>query len=496
MSRATRLFCALAFLLVPSAAAALPDLSAEIFGIAIEENGVVNPGDVVEGCAGARTGRRLLHFSLRSRNLGPDDLIMGNPGCPNCSANPGAVCANPNYICSEAHGHPHFEGFAGAELLDVSGVLIATGHKQGFCFLDLECANPVYTCGYQGISVGCSDIYSAGLPCQYIDITDVAVPDGDYILRVTVDEGGLIDEANENNNVASTALHIGDVEPPICSAYTAADQSTAILALEAETAGQPDLAPRSSPVCAACGNGTRDAGEVCDDGNTDDGDCCSSDCQAAASDGISCTNPGQCTIEGTCFSGECSGGKVECDPCLSCQPPLGCQPPANLLCDAMAGSASIATLVDRPTNPDGDTLSWRFTSGSPIALLDFGSPTTATDLTLCVFDHNGLKLSSTIPAGGLCHGRPCWQERNGVLGYSDPDLSPDGVRSLQLKPGAAGQAEILLRGQGPNLALSDLGLEAPVTVRLKRAGGPACWQARFPAAQRNTSLVYKARINN
>ena len=30
---------------------------------------------------------------------------------------------------------------------------------------------------------------------------------------------------------------------------------------------------------AVCGDGTLDGGELCDDGNTNDGDCCSSSCQ-------------------------------------------------------------------------------------------------------------------------------------------------------------------------------------------------------------------------
>src|SRR6185436_14436252 len=98
-----------------------------------------------------------------------------------------AACGNPLFECSTAHGHPHFEGFAKAELLDASNQVVVTGHKQGFCLLDLDCANPTYTCGYQGITAGCSDIYSTGLPCQYIDLTDANVPDGDYTLRVTLD---------------------------------------------------------------------------------------------------------------------------------------------------------------------------------------------------------------------------------------------------------------------------------------------------------------------
>jgi hypothetical protein len=113
-------------------ARALPDIAPQIGDVSIDPGSTVDAGDVVEGCAGAQTGRTLLNFSIRTLSLGPDDLVMGNPGCPDCSTNPGAACTNPLYECSEAHGHPHFEGFARAELLDADDNVLVTGHKQGF----------------------------------------------------------------------------------------------------------------------------------------------------------------------------------------------------------------------------------------------------------------------------------------------------------------------------------------------------------------------------
>src|SRR5262245_33271420 len=82
-------------------ALALPDVKPEIFDVAIEV-GNVDPGDVVEGCAGGETDRLLLHFSTRSRNLGPSDLTLGDPQCPDCSTNPGVTCGNPLFECSTA----------------------------------------------------------------------------------------------------------------------------------------------------------------------------------------------------------------------------------------------------------------------------------------------------------------------------------------------------------------------------------------------------------
>ncbi len=53
--------------------------------------------------------------------------------------------------------------------------------------------------GIQGISVNCGDLYSRHLDCQWIDITDV--PTGTYILRQTVNPGGLALESDYRNNV-------------------------------------------------------------------------------------------------------------------------------------------------------------------------------------------------------------------------------------------------------------------------------------------------------
>src|SRR5689334_9484513 len=166
-----------ATLALPAPARALPDLVPEVTDLTIVSRDV-SQGDVDEGCAGGRFGRRLVNFSLRTRNIGASDLFLGSPGCPNCATNPGAHCTNPLFVCGTSHGHAHFEDFAKNEILDSEGNVVAEGQKYGFCLLDQSCATPHYSCSYQGITAGCSDVYSAGLPCQYVDITEETLPDG------------------------------------------------------------------------------------------------------------------------------------------------------------------------------------------------------------------------------------------------------------------------------------------------------------------------------
>jgi hypothetical protein len=69
--------------------------------------------------------------------------------------------------------------------------------------------------------------------------------------------------------------------------------------------------------CATdCGNGVIDGGEVCDDGNMFDGDCCDSSCQLEPN-GSPCTDRLFCTEGvGTCQSGACTGAPSRL--CASC----------------------------------------------------------------------------------------------------------------------------------------------------------------------------------
>ena len=193
----------------PPVAGAAPDLVPEVFDVALVTSDVIQ-GDVDEGCAGGTTGRRLLTFALRARNLGPDPLVLGDPGCPDCRVFRGAACTNPLFVCSLSHGHAHFQSFATAELRDGNGTVLAQARKYGFCLIDVECANSQFTsCNYQGISAGCSDVYGGYLPCQYIDVTDVNLPPALYSLHVVMDPENEIPEADETNNVVDVQVRLG-----------------------------------------------------------------------------------------------------------------------------------------------------------------------------------------------------------------------------------------------------------------------------------------------
>jgi len=124
--------------------------------------------------------RRVLRFDGKTANVGSRDLMLGVP------AN------HPDlFTYSPCHQHHHFDDYARYTLLDGEEV-VAAGHKQAFCLVDLQNwawpdlgdAGKTYTCFNQGISVGWLDVYDRNLDCQWIDVTNV--PYGDYTLRIEV----------------------------------------------------------------------------------------------------------------------------------------------------------------------------------------------------------------------------------------------------------------------------------------------------------------------
>ncbi len=134
---------------------------------------------VAEGCIRGYGLRDVVKFTTHIKNIGDQDYFIGTPDLQ-----------NPQFTYDNCHGHYHHKGYAEYVLYDSAGQALPIGFKNGFCVMDLECndgGTHQYGCNSMGISSGCGDIYNAGLPCQWIDITDV--PDGYYTLAVKVNWG-------------------------------------------------------------------------------------------------------------------------------------------------------------------------------------------------------------------------------------------------------------------------------------------------------------------
>jgi cysteine-rich repeat protein len=246
----------------------------------------------------------------------------------------------------------------------------------------------------------------------------------------------------------------------------------------------------------ACGNGTVDLGETCDDGNADDGDCCSSACVfdangAACDDGNACTTGDTCDGAGTCQAGTAA----TCPACEACDAELGCVAAPRTSCHAPTVRFSGQLAI---TDEKTDKLGWTWAKGDATTIQEFGDPTTSAPYALCLYDESGATPTVAFRAvtrTGQCGTQPCWK-RSGktAFRYKDPSQTSDGLDALLLKSGAAGKAKILASAKGPNLALPTMPVSLPLRMQLQAPNG-ACWEASYFAlgTSRYDATHFKAK---
>ena len=160
---------------------------------------------LAEGVVGGAGYRRLLRFDTVVMNRGGGDLVVGDRSDP---ANPYAAY----FTFHPCHGHYHIRDFSVYDLLTPAGALVVDGTKQGFCFEDSfkyedGGKSHGFECAFQGITAGWGDWYYKQLVGQWIDIT--GVPEGDYIVRVRLNTGGIFDEGlNRYPNETQVRIHV------------------------------------------------------------------------------------------------------------------------------------------------------------------------------------------------------------------------------------------------------------------------------------------------
>jgi hypothetical protein len=188
--------------------------------------------ELEEMCVSGSGRRRLLNFEGRIENWGPGDLA------------PGEEHDNPLFEYSACHGHYHFVDFTDYKLLDAAGGVVAQGHKQSFCLISMvELETPSVPAppgtrpepepleggehgGCNFLRAGWADIYGVGTPCQWVDITDV--PEGDYVLQLSVNPLGRVAESVTDNNTVQIPVHLSpdvpcEPQPEICGDATDQD---------------------------------------------------------------------------------------------------------------------------------------------------------------------------------------------------------------------------------------------------------------------------------
>jgi len=199
-----------------------PDLQVSVNTIlnSLEINSFTSSDEclIAEGCITGLGERKTLRFTTSISNYGNEDFYIGQSG--------GADNLNDNFYWDDCHGHAHYEGYASYRIYTYPslGPSETIGHKNGWCVMDLggavaseapEGANYpsctfTYGCSIMGISAGCSDTYSSGIACQWVDVTDLE--DGEYVLAVSsnmeTDNYTPLYEIDFSNNVVYVLFEI------------------------------------------------------------------------------------------------------------------------------------------------------------------------------------------------------------------------------------------------------------------------------------------------
>ena len=221
----------------------------------------------------------------------------------------------------------------------------------------------------------------------------------------------------------------------------------------------------------SCGDGIVDGGETCDDGNTADGDCCSSTCQYDAA-GTTCIGA---TL---CDAGFCDG--------------LGsCDPAIRTTCRSALKSL---LLLKNSSDDEKDKLVWKWLKGAATTLEELGVPTATTAYALCIYSGTS---AAAIAEADIPPSATLWQP-SGSTGfkYKDPARTQDGIQKALLKAGAAGKAKALVKGKGTGLPDPPAGpLTLPITAQLVNSGNIVCFEGVYDTADviKNEADQFKAK---
>ena len=240
---------------------------------------------------------------------------------------------------------------------------------------------------------------------------------------------------------------------------------------------------------ATCGDGVTGFAEECDDGNLDDGDCCSSTCTfevlgTLCDDGNLCTAMSMCDGAGVCTYGSRSD---------SCQNAFGS-----------------ASLLIKETKEGYEKVVAKLKNGWALVQTDFGNPfdeqspsgARGTAYSVCIFD-DGDTLVGQLDVdrpGDTCGKRECWSDRGFGWQYKDRDGASSGVSQLKLLGAPSGKSQIQVKAANNakkgQLALPTgiaAGLTTATSVTLQVVSSDAqCFEATLDQVKKQDTGFFKA----
>ena len=168
--------------------------------------------------------------------------------------------------------------------------------------------------------------------------------------------------------------------------------------------------------------------------------------------------------------------------------PLACPRLPQAQC-AAAKTSALAVVRGKREAKDRVAWSWKQDAGlDPLfGLIEPGA-------TLCIWDDNGLLLSSTAPTSGLCGTKACWTPPGHRVRYKDKKNTRTGARAVAIAAGER-QTTASFAGGGERLGRPRLpAAEFPVTVQLLGPDG-GCLGAVYADAAQNDAKKLKAKLH-
>jgi len=316
-------------------------------------------------------------------------------------------------------------------------------------------------------------------------------PDGKMVLVGSVRRNGtFIDDTalarfNANGSLDTTFTPTGRARIVIgarrSTAMAVARQADGKMVVSGWTDDQPSISFDGAGTAltvarfgsSSCGNAFLDAGEQCDDGNTDGTDCCSAGCAYDL--------PGQ--VCDTADASICTWDT--CDGAGTCM--LGGPWPAGECAAVTQPRKSSLAIKDDPADTR-DAITWKWTKGPDTFY--YGRPDFNTPYSLCVFGGTTLASVNVIPSG------PGWTTmtgaRRGWILERDPLSTPGGIGRASLLMGGPGKSKIVLKGKGPMVGAAATPLATPVTAQLVSSEG-LCFTATYASPSTNSAGRFKAK---
>ena len=150
--------------------------------------------EVREKCVTNSGWRKLITFNSVDSNNGKTAFHIGAVNYHVDSELPNPTFQrNGLFYLDPAHGHYHTPFYSNFSAKGKYHSIATNDTKRGFCLVSSKRVvndiwapwiSPYTACDYQGITSGSADIYNEGLPCQWIDITDL--PSGKVDLSVKI----------------------------------------------------------------------------------------------------------------------------------------------------------------------------------------------------------------------------------------------------------------------------------------------------------------------